>query len=115
MNMEGKETENKEVRARLALGVRDRDLAEKYAVKLRYKGFAINNVASRGVSFSGTIEQFELTFRSEVKLSENNTFFEKEPVLPEDIKDNVDSIYFPSKPIFLLEPTTNRSKSSSIS
>lgn len=86
--------------ARLALGVRDRELAETYAQRLDELGFSIVKVAPRGVTFEGTVELFERTFKAEIRTSTNGAAFEKSPVIPEAIEKHVDSVYFPTKPTF---------------
>jgi len=86
--------------ARLALGTRDRALAERHARQLKDLGFTVVQVASRGVSFEGTITQFESTFESEVEASEEGAQFRQAPTIPEAMEEQVDSVYFPTKPTF---------------
>ena len=88
------------LQARLALGRRDRELAEKHAEQLRELGFKIVQIASRGVSFEGPIELFEQTFDSPVIDTEHGTTFEKAPSIPKVINEYVDSVYFPTRPTF---------------
>jgi hypothetical protein len=88
------------VRARLALGKRDRELAEKHAEGLNDLGFTVVKVASRGVSFEGTTDLFERTFQSAVQASEDGAQFQDAPTIPKRIEQDVDSIYFPTRPIF---------------
>lgn len=93
----------KRLQARLALGVRDRKLAEERAGQLIELGFSVIRVGSRGVSFEGSIEQFEQTFSSAIKTTQDHAEFAEVPTLPEDLDKDVDSVYFPTRPIFLLE------------
>ena len=86
--------------ARLAIAVRDRSLAQKYAVELCKLGFEIGKVSARGISFEGTIPLFEETFECEIDYSAGGAQFEDSPTLPEGLSEHVDSIYFPTKPTF---------------
>jgi hypothetical protein len=86
--------------ARLALGVRDRDLAEKKAQGLSDLGFKVIRVGSRGVSFEGSVDLFQDTFQCDVETSTGGAHFESTPTIPGDIKEDVDSVYFPTKPTF---------------
>ena len=87
--------------ARLALSIRDRELAEKHARKLDKLGFTIVKVAPRGVGFEGTVDLFERTFKCRIKMSANGAQFGNTPTVPETIEEHVDSVYFPTKPIYL--------------
>jgi hypothetical protein len=91
--------EEKKIQARLALGVRDRALAEQHAAELTRRGFSVVKAAARGVSFEGAPELFQSTFESGVKVGETPSF-EQEPKLPEELREDVDSVYFPTRPIF---------------
>jgi len=86
--------------ARLALATRNRKLAEKHAQELRKLGFTIVKVAPRGVSFEGTINLFEHTFKCKIKTSASGAQFENALAIPKVIEEYVDSIYFPTKPTF---------------
>ena len=86
--------------ARLALAVRDRSLAEKYADELGKLGFEIGKVSARGISFEGTIPLFEETFECEIDMSAIGAQFEDSPTLPDALSEHIDSIYFPTKPTF---------------
>ena len=85
------------LQAKLALGIRSRDLADQYASKLSARGFDIVRTAGRGVSFEGPPELFVETFQSQLNLEETPSF-ETNPELPEELRDNVDSVYFPTRP-----------------
>ena len=90
-----------DLHARLALGVRDRGLAEQHAAELSRRGFNVVKAASRGVSFEGTPELFERTFDCKVEAeAEESPCFEDPPKLPEALEDSVDSVYFPTRPTF---------------
>jgi len=84
--------------AKLALGVRSHNLAESHASKLSELGFTVVKTAGRGVSFEGPPELFEETFHSKLKLEETPSF-EGLPELPEELQEDVDSVYFPTRPI----------------
>ena len=86
--------------ARLALGVRDRDLAEKKAQGLSDLGFKVIRVGSRGVSFEGSVDLFQDTFQCDIETSTGGAHFESTPIIPGDIGEDVDSVYFPTKPTF---------------
>jgi hypothetical protein len=88
------------VYARLALSVRDRNLAEKKAKGLSNLGFKVVRVGSRGVSFEGSVDLFQDTFQSDIETSTGGAHFESVPVIPAEIKEDVDSVYFPTKPTF---------------
>jgi hypothetical protein len=86
--------------ARLALGVRDRNLAEKKAQGLSDLGFKVIRVGSRGVSFEGSVDLFQDTFQCDIETSTGGAHFEGAPTIPGDIREDVDSVYFPTKPTF---------------
>ena len=89
------------IHARLALGIRDRGLAEQYAAALSQRGFKVVKAASRGVSFEGAPELFERTFESKIKVEvEEPPSFVERPKLPAELQKSVDSIYFPTRPTF---------------
>lgn len=85
--------------ARLALGVRDRGLAEQHAAELTRRGFNVVKAAPRGVSFEGAPELFESTFECAVEIEEAPCF-DQDPKLPQELEENVESIYFPTRPTF---------------
>lgn len=95
-------TENKAQthQARLALDVRDLDLAEHYAQILRESGFKVLKVAPRGVSFEGEASVFLDVFQSPVD-DDAATEFSTPPTLPESLSSHVASVYFPTKPKFI--------------
>ena len=86
--------------ARLALGVKDEARAQVYARKLNELGFEVASCGPRGVNFSGPATLFAKAF-GELTESPTGIRFAKEPRLPADFGADVDSIYFPTKPIFL--------------
>jgi hypothetical protein len=88
------------INARLALGVRDRNLAEKKAQGLSNRGFKVLGVGSRGVSFEGSVDLFQDTFQCDIETSTDGAHFEGAPVIPADIGEDVDSVYFPTRPTF---------------
>jgi hypothetical protein len=88
------------INARLALGVRDRDLAEEKAQGLSDLGFKVIRVGSRGVSFEGSVDLFQNTFQCDIDTSTDSAHFESTPIIPTDIGEDVDSVYFPTKPTF---------------
>jgi hypothetical protein len=88
------------LRARLALGVRDRNLAEEKAQGLSELGFKVLNVGSRGISFEGSVDLFQDTFQSDIKTSTDGAQFESTPTIPKNIEEQVDSVYFPTKPTY---------------
>jgi hypothetical protein len=88
------------LRARLALGIRDRKLAEEHARELQILGFAITQISRRGVGFEGTKELFENIFQCKIIVLHDDVQIEEPLHIPEKISRQVDSIYFPSKPIF---------------
>lgn len=88
------------INARLALGVRDRNLAEQKAQGLSDRGFKVLKVGSRGVSFEGSVDLFQNTFQCDIDTSTDSTHFEGTPTIPADIKEDVDSVYFPTQPTF---------------
>jgi len=90
----------KVIPAKLALSIKDENLAEKYAQELNKFGFEIIKITPRGVSFRGAIHLFEKVFKSEVETKDDEHKFITLLILPKEIKDSVDSIYFPTKPIF---------------
>ena len=95
----GEGPEQEKLHARLALGVRDRDLAEQHAAELVRRGFDVVRTAARGVSFEGDPELFQSTFESEIEAAESPRFG-REPKLPEELRDSVESVYFPTRPTF---------------
>jgi hypothetical protein len=88
------------LRARLALGVRDRKLAELHANELRILGFAITQISQRGVGFEGAKDLFEEVFKCRIEVLHGNVKIEHELRIPERLSRQVDSIYFPTKPTF---------------
>lgn len=90
----------KMVRARLSLSVKDRQLSENYAHELDKFGFKIIKISPRGISFAGDIRLYEKIFNSKIVETSEGMRFRKEPTIPEGIKQHMDSIYFPTKPIF---------------
>ena len=85
--------------ARLALGVRDEARAQAYARKLGELGFEVASYGPRGVNFSGPASLFAKAF-GELTESPTGIRFVKEPMRPADFAEDVDSIYFPTKPTF---------------
>jgi hypothetical protein len=88
------------LRARLALGKRDQHLAERHARGLNGLGFEVVRVGSRGVGFEGPIDLFERVFQCGVMTSKDGAQFSGEPTIPKEIREEVDSVYFPTRPIF---------------
>lgn len=88
------------IQARLAMSVKDIKLAENYANELGNLGFKILKVSPRGISFAGDRHLFEKVFESKIEESTGGMKFVTEPKVPDKIKNHVDSIYFPTRPIF---------------
>ena len=88
------------LRARLALSVRDRKLAELHANELKILGFAITQISQRGVGFEGTKDLFEKVFQCRIEVLHGNVKIEHELRIPEQVSRQVESVYFPTKPIF---------------
>ena len=85
---------------RLALAIRDKNIAQMHSEELKKLGFAILKVTPRGVSFEGRHELIEKVFNTEIIFSEASIQFKKGPKIPGSISQHVDSIYIPSKPTF---------------
>jgi hypothetical protein len=92
--------DKKTIHAKLAMSIKDSGTAENYANELNKLGFKIIKISPRGVSFEGPVQLFETTFKSEIETTADGNNFRTEPVLPETLKTHVDSVYFPTKPIF---------------
>jgi hypothetical protein len=90
----------KMVQARLSLSIKDRQLSENVAHELDKFGFEILKISPRGISFTGEIRLYEKIFKTRVEETSEGMRFQKEPDIPEGIKKYMDSIYFPTKPIF---------------
>lgn len=88
------------IRARLALTLRNTDLAERVGVELNKLGFRTLQTAHRGVSFEGPPALFESVFQCRVSHTDNGYRFENNPIIPVPIADGVASVYFPTKPKF---------------
>ncbi len=88
------------LRTRLALSIRDQNLAETYASRLRELGFRVMSVSSRGVNFEGSVDLLGKVFDSQVQISETDQRFATDPKLPAEISDYVDAVYFPTRPSF---------------
>jgi|GEM_PF-4554461 len=92
-----------ELVARMALIYRDKELAQTCADELSVFGFVIRSVTQRGVMFSGKTTLFEKFFNAKVEITEDGTSFLTTPVFPVLLREMVDSVYFPTKPIFIKE------------
>ena len=86
------------INARLALGIKDRALAESYASVLRGLGFEVDSVSARGVDFRGLEGLLARVFDSPLIHSEGGWRFATEPKLPQDFRTHVESVYVPSRP-----------------
>lgn len=91
---------NNNLHAKLALSVRNENLAKEYANKLICKGFRIIQIAPRGISFEGPIEMFEKVFNCKIKVLDSSIQFIGKPSFPDEISQGVESIYFPTKPTY---------------
>jgi hypothetical protein len=87
------------LRARLALETRDEERARKYSEALEALGFAILQVTARGVSFEGETEQFETTFKAKPESKATGYGFSAAPEMPEALRDEGVSLYFPTPPV----------------
>ena len=88
------------LRARLALKVRDQKLAQTHAEVLEQFGFDVTKVSQRGVGFEGQKELFEKVFQCRIAVSHSGVDVRMELQLPEQLRSQVDSVYFPTKPTF---------------
>jgi hypothetical protein len=88
------------IQARLVMSIKDRKLSEDYANELDKFGFKIVKISQRGISFAGNVNLFERVFASEIEVTAAGVKFRKEPTMPGKIEKHVDSLYFPTKPIF---------------
>ncbi len=88
------------VQARLALKNRSRDAAGAAAMELGRLGFDVRRVSERGVSFIGSPRLFESVFETKLTVSGSEYSFASDPTLPPGLADEVQSVYFPSKPTF---------------
>ncbi|NDJ62914.1 MAG: hypothetical protein GYB67_17470 [Chloroflexi bacterium] len=86
----------KTIKAKLALDVRDRGLAQNYASRLQTLGFRILSITASGVAFAGSAEQFsgQLT----LTISEDARQITGE--LPADLRGHVESVYIPTEPTY---------------
>jgi hypothetical protein len=89
--------------AKLALGIRDKSIALRHASRLADLGFQIERVSERGVSFHGPSDLFEQVFHSPVVIRGADARFANEPAIPDEIAEQVDSVYFPTRPTFFPE------------
>ena len=88
------------IQARLALKNRSRDTAGASATVLGRLGFEVRRVSARGVSFAGPVHLFESVFETKLIVSGSEYNFASDPTLPPGLADDVQSVYFPSKPTF---------------
>ncbi len=91
---------NGDIVARLALSVRDQELAQTFADELSGFGFFIKSVTPRGVMFEGRASLFEKYFNVKIEIIGGRASFATPPVFPERLKGTVESVYFPTKPTF---------------
>lgn len=92
---------------RLALDVRDLELARKYAEILVRTGFRVVHVAARGITFEGQKAELENMFQSCIEDDDAPKFL-RDPVLPDDLREHVASVYLPNKPQFLTDKNGDR-------
>ena len=85
--------------ARLVLLNKNQNTSNICAKILAEFGFTIIKSSPRGIDFEGLLETFKTTFKSDLK-TEPSPYFVSDPVIPEQIKKYVESVYFPTKPTF---------------
>ena len=96
-----KEHENRiTIRARVSLKRRDQAAGAKVVDQLRGLGFANVHQGRYGVSFEGDTDLLQSVFETKIEAVDEGFRFLGDPVLPEHVREESESVYIPTRPIF---------------